>query len=663
MKVNRPCRVLVMDDGPDLREQVRVCLDSATVGFEVDAAGLGAEALACAAEARANGRPYALVFAAPGPPPARHGIETLARLREEDPLIEVIVCGGASDSPAEDAAAACLDGEPYLFLKAPLEAGAARQLAHFLARKSDAARQAREQSNSRLASAEEARRAAQEQYRLLFDNNPIPIYKCDQTTFAFLEVNEAAVRLYGYSREEFLAMTLLDLMLPEDIPAFRQRVSQPAPGAGNFGVWRHRVRNGKLLEVEITSHDVAAGGRKAWLSMVNDVSERSGLEAQLRQAQKMESVGQLASGIAHDFNNLLTVISGHVGMLMAGPPDSAKPGDSLKEIAAATKRASDLTRQLMTFSRKHELHLQVADLNEIVNNVGKMLRRILGEDIELLVDFAPGLPSIKADLGMLEQVLMNLAVNSRDAMPAGGRLLIRTAAARIGEEHARQNAEAVPGRFVCLTISDTGCGIAPENLGRIFEPFFTTKELGHGTGLGLATVYGIVKQHQGWIEVASRLNEGTTFRVYFPAWHEKSVSPIMPKGEQKVIGGAETILLVEDEEPLLKLMRHILESYGYKVLVSSTGKEALGIWEQHKKKIDLLLSDLILPDGMSGQELAKILQAEKPGIKVVYTSGYDSGRLAGDFAPGKGEAFIQKPFHARKLAEIVYDTLRERQER
>jgi nitrogen-specific signal transduction histidine kinase/CheY-like chemotaxis protein len=389
-----------------------------------------------------------------------------------------------------------------------------------------------------------------------------------------------------------------------------------------------------------------------------DVTERTGLEAQFRQAQKMESVGQLASGIAHDFNNLLTVISGHVGMLMAGPSSGPKAADSLKEIAQATKRASDLTRQLMTFSRKHELHLQMADLNEVVNNVGKMLRRILGEDIALRLDFAPGLPSIKADLGMLEQVLMNLAVNSRDAMPKGGQLLIRTAAARIDEAQGRRNPEAAPGEYVCLTFSDTGCGIAPENLGRIFEPFFTTKELGRGTGLGLATVYGIVKQHQGWIQVSSRMQEGTTFQVYMPAWHEKSVPIITSSGEQKVIGGTETILLVEDEEPLLKLMHHILESYGYKVLDSSTGKAALEIWAQHKQEVDLLLSDLILPDGMSGQELAKILQAEKPGLKVIYTSGYDTARLAADLMPAQGAVFIQKPFHARKLAEAIFDTLR-----
>ncbi len=650
-----------MDEDPDLQRQVRDSLGGGAVRFEIEDAATGAEALSCAAKARAEGRPCQLIFAAPGPPPARPGLETLARLRKENPLLEVIVCGGPDDSWEGDLAAKLDFGESCLFLKKPLHPAPTRQLARFLAQKSSAALDtafALAQSKALLAATEASRKAAQETNHLLFDNNPIPIYAYDQTTFAFLAVNEAAARLYGYSHGEFLAMTLMDLALPQDVPAFRQLLSKLEPRAGNSGVWRHRVKEGKLLEVEITSHGLAIGGRQAWLSMVMDVTERTGLEAQFRQAQKMESVGQLASGIAHDFNNLLTVISGHVGMLMAGPSSGPKAADSLKEIAQATKRASDLTRQLMTFSRKHELHLQTADLNEIVNNVGKMLRRILGEDIALRVEFAPGLPSIKADLGMLEQVLMNLAVNSRDAMPKGGQLLIRTAAARIDPAQARLNPEAAPGEYVCLTFSDTGCGIAPENLGRIFEPFFTTKEMGRGTGLGLATVYGIVKQHQGWIQVSSRIGEGTTFQVHFPAWHEKSVPVITSSGEQKVMGGTETILLVEDEAPLLKLMHHILESYGYKVLDCSTGKAALEIWAQHKEKVDLLLSDLILPDGMSGQELAKILQAEKPGLKVVHTSGYDAARLATGAMPTQGAVFIEKPFHARKLAETVFDTLR-----
>jgi CheY-like chemotaxis protein len=351
------------------------------------------------------------------------------------------------------------------------------------------------------------------------------------------------------------------------------------------------------------------------------------------------------------------VVNGHASLLLAGEKLTPKGADSLKEIVEAGKRAGALTRQLMTFSRKQQFHPQVVDLNEVVNNVTKMLRRILGEDVALQVDFSPGLPAIKADLGMIEQVLLNLAVNSRDAMPRGGKLRIRTAAVTIGPEQAGRNPEAAPGEYVCLTFGDNGCGIAPEHVGRIFEPFFTTKELERGTGLGLATVYGIVKQHQGWITVQSRLGEGTTFDIFLPASAAKGGALQMVPGEQKVIGGTETILVVEDEAPLLKLMQHVLESQGYKVLGSGNGREALAVWEKHGRRIDLLLTDLILPDGMAGTELARILQAAKPGLKVLYTSGYNAERLAKEFPPGTVVNLVQKPFHARKLAEMVYEIL------
>lgn len=504
--------------------------------------------------------------------------------------------------------------------------------------------------------APESPRASEEQYRLLFESNPTPTLLYDHEKLAFLSVNEAAVRHYGFSREEFAAMTLAGLALPEEIPAFVQKLSSLNSEAGNAGIWRHRKKDGKLVEMEITAQPVVFAEKRAWLSLAVDVTERLSLEAQLRQSQKMESVGQLAGGIAHDFNNLLTVITGHTGLLLAMDlaPKVAEP---VREISEAAKRAADLTRQLLTFSRKNVLQPLVMDLNEVVNNVGKMLRRILGEDIALEVSFSPSLPSIKADLGMLEQVLLNLAVNSRDAMPRGGQLSISTSSVMIDQARVQQNPEAFTGRYVCLSFADTGCGIPPENLPRIFEPFFTTKELDRGTGLGLATVYGIVKQHQGWIEVSSQLNLGTTFQIFLPACSERSGTLSASPGEQRVIGGTETLLVVEDEAPLLKLMDHILGSYGYEVLGCSSGKAALELWGEHRARIDLLLTDMILPDGMAGPELAQILKSAKPGIKVVYTSGYNTEKLMKDFTMDDGSNFLQKPFHARKLAETVYDCL------
>jgi two-component system, cell cycle sensor histidine kinase and response regulator CckA len=669
---DRPAmRIISVDDTPEMHElyQKILVFDEAAApqkaglpSFALDCASQGREALEMVIRARQAGQPYAVAFVDMRMPPGWDGIETIEQLWKADPALEVVICTAFIDFSADDIMRRLGRTDQMLLLKKPFDDMEVRLVAFALAEKWRLAREAQSHFEN-LEALIKARtqeleqsisliKASENQYRLLFESNPTPIYTYDLETLAFLAVNEAAVLHYGYARDAFLKMTLRDIALPEEIPAFLDKLSKWAPGAAYAGIWRHRTKSGKLTEMEITSHPL--GTQKQWLSLAVDVTERLNLEAQLRQSQKMESVGQLAGGIAHDFNNLLTVINGHVGLVMAGEKLGAKAAESLKEISEAGKRASALTRQLMTFSRKQELVVQAVDLNGIVNNITKMLRRILGEDVALHVDFAPDLPPIKADLGMIEQVLLNLAVNSRDAMPRGGQLRIATAGVTIDTVGARQNPESVPGKFVRLDFSDTGCGIAPENLGRIFEPFFTTKALERGTGLGLATVYGIVKQHRGWIEVTSRVGEGAAFHIFFPASAGKAAALPATPGEQKVMGGTETILVVEDEAPLLRLMHHILESYGYKVLDSSNGKTALEIWERHKTKIDLLLTDTILPDGMAGPELAKILQAAKPALKVLYASGYNIERLAKEFPPGERVNFVQKPFHARKLAEMVY---------
>jgi PAS domain S-box-containing protein len=688
MQTNEAYRVLVIDDDPDIHDVIRKILaaddslacqlargEAEVLGpaapgrvvprFEVDCAHQGEEGLTRVTCAREAGRPYSVAFVDGRMPPGWDGIETIGHLWKADPDLEIVLCTAFSDYSLEDIARQLRRTDQLLVLKKPFASIEVQQLAVALSEKWRLAREAQsyfdnleELVQARTAELEHSLaliQASENQYRLLFDSNPTPILTYDDTTLAFVSVNEAAVQHYGYAKAEFLQLTLRDLALPEELPLFLDKLSKLAPGAGNSGVWRHCAKSGRFIEMEITSHHILP--QKIFLSLAMDVTERLSLEAQLRQSQKMESIGQLAGGIAHDFNNLLTVINGHAGLLTAREKLTPEGAESLKEIVEAGKRAGALTRQLLTFSRKQELHPQVVDLNEVVNNITKMLRRILGEDVALQVDFSPGLPSIKADLGMLEQVLLNLAVNSRDAMPRGGQLTIRTSAVAIDPAAAQQNPEAAPGRFVCLTFSDTGCGIAPGNLGRIFEPFFTTKQMDRGTGLGLATVYGIIKQHQGWIDVQSRLGEGTTFQIFLPASTARGEPLQMTPTEQTVIGGTETILVVEDEGPLLKLMQHILESYGYKVLGCANGRQALQTWGEHRKKIDLLLTDLILPDGMAGTELARILQESKPGLKVLYTSGYNAERLAKEFPPGTSVNLVQKPFHARKLAEMVFETL------
>lgn len=384
-----------------------------------------------------------------------------------------------------------------------------------------------------------------------------------------------------------------------------------------------------------------------------DITDRQSLEEQLRQVQKMDSIGHLAGGVAHDFNNILTVIQGHASLLLTTQNLTGAIAESVQEISLAAERAASLTRQLLMFSRRQVMHRKILNLNGVVENMGKMLQRILGEDIRLETHFATEESFIAADVGMIEQILLNLVVNSRDAMPNGGQLTIGTELVRISAAEAEPIPEAAPGDFVCLNVGDTGCGIAPENLARIYEPFFTTKDVGKGTGLGLATVYGIVKQHQGWIQVASELGKGTTFKIYFPFRPEKVTEAARP-GEGKIVrGGSETILVVEDEVRLRYLVASLLERYGYKVIEATNGHAALKIWEQQKDQVDLLLTDIVMPDGITGRELADRLKASKPGLKVIYTSGYSPEVVRQGITIEEGINFIQKPYQPAHLAETL----------
>ena len=388
-----------------------------------------------------------------------------------------------------------------------------------------------------------------------------------------------------------------------------------------------------------------------------DITERLSLEAQLRQSQKMDSIGQLAAGVAHDFNNILTVIQGYSGLMLAREDLNPEFAEPLQQMAAGVERASNLTRQLLTFSRKQLMQPQELDLNEVISNVTKLLRRILGEDILLHFNYSPNLPSISADSGMMEQIVMNLAVNARDAMPRGGQLTIGTTTAVITDAHVRANPEASRGEFVCLRITDSGSGIPHTVMPRIFEPFFTTKEVGKGTGLGLATVYGIVKQHRGWVEVLSEVGRGTTFRIYLPTCsHKPQPLPAAPS-VQKVTGGTEKILVVEDEPELQILVKDILEHYGYRVMLASSGPEALDTWAKHGEEIDLLLTDMVMPGNMGGRELAEKLKGKKSSLKVVYTTGYSVDMMGTEFAFKRGLNFLPKPYHPLTLVKIIRDCL------
>jgi PAS domain S-box-containing protein len=390
---------------------------------------------------------------------------------------------------------------------------------------------------------------------------------------------------------------------------------------------------------------------------VEDITERLDLESRLRHSQKMESIGQLAAGVAHDFNNLLTIIQGQACLVMAKTKLDPRADHALNQIVTASERAANLTRQLLAFSRRQPMQPQPILLNEVIHNLAKMLQRILGDDVVLEFHYSPSQPSILADVSMMEQVLMNLVVNARDAMPRGGRLIFRTATLLITESYAQNHPEAVQGPCVCMSITDTGCGMNDLVLARIFEPFFTTKEVGKGTGLGLATVYGIVKQHQGWLEVESQVGRGSTFKVYIPACPDTASH--IPKGAQPIEykGGVETILLVEDEPSLRSLIAEILSALGYRVFPASSGVEALNWWRKEGSPVQLLLTDIVMPDGVSGGELAEKLQSEIPELKVIFISGYSVDLTSPQLSLQEGVNFLQKPFSPHLLARCVRDCL------
>jgi PAS domain S-box-containing protein len=516
---------------------------------------------------------------------------------------------------------------------------------------------ARKRTQEKLAESEE-------HIRLLLNSMAEAIYGQDlrgNCTFC----NPACVRLLGYSDpSELIGRNMHDSIhhtRPDGTPYPREDcriciVPQHDQGfhVDNEVLWR---ADGKSFPAEywcypIKRNETVIGAVTTFL----DIAERRSLEKQLVQAQKMEAIGRLAGGVAHDFNNLLTIIMGYSDLLLEQVKSGSKAREEIEEIRRAADRAAALTRQLLAFGRRQVIAPRVVNLNDVVANMDKMLRRLIGEDIDLVTKLEPALSQTKVDPGQVEQVVMNLAVNSRDAMPEGGKLLIETANAELDANYARRHAMAAPGHFVMLAVSDTGCGMDAETQSHIFEPFFTTKEIGKGTGLGLATVYGIVKQIGGEIWVYSEPGHGTTFKVYFPqvAGAERSVPP--PKVLSTSQRGSETILVVEDEEAVRSLVRRVLESNGYVVLTASTAQEAARLCEQQERKISLLLTDIVMP-GMSGHKLAHHVGFSRPEMKVLYMSGYTDNAIVHQGVLDPGTAFLQKPFTPdailRKVREVL----------
>lgn len=629
---------------------------------------------------------------------------------------------------------------------------------------------------------QEALIRSEAQYRLLFEKNPMPMWIFDQKTLRFNAVNQAAIKHYGYSREEFLQMTIADIRPSEDVPKLLEEVSRTERGLQDAKVWRHRKKDGSVIYAEITacgldapipnselvlSHDVTdrlEGERRLrqseerfskvfrssplgitisreadglyldandaflqmmeydyddlvgktfrelniWneqhdrdqtlrqleqaertkalevrlrtrsgktrlvqiavetvqledqrciLAITQDVTEARVLEQQLRQAQKMEAIGRLAGGVAHDFNNMLGVIIGYSELARERVTENERAKKYIAEIRRAAERAAALTRRLLSFSRQQPQVPRVLNLNAVVQNLEGMLTRMIGEDISMIFRPMEPLGSVRVDLGQIEQVLMNLAVNARDAMPNGGELIIETENIYLDETYIGQQGPAKPGHYVQLTVSDTGCGMDNATQAQIFEPFFTTKDPGKGTGLGLATVWGAVKQSDGYISVSSEIGHGTSFKIFFPRVDKPAEGLIPAHIDTVVPSGHETILVVEDEDALRELAVGMLQRTGYKVLSANSGKEALEIANGFSAEIALILTDVIMPK-MSGPDLVNELRKQRPSLKVLYMSGYASTFIVERDANSSQLPMLSKPFSSLELLNRVREALK-----
>jgi hypothetical protein len=528
-----------------------------------------------------------------------------------------------------------------------------------------AVQEATERRHRREAETELHRR---EKYFRALTENTLDVLTILDREGVYLYNSPSLKRVLGYEPKELAGHNAFPLIHPDDQKKAHQALSEAIQNPDRTvrlefrfrhqdGSWRHleamgqsHLGDAEIAGVVINSRDVS--DRKVAEDGVRD------LEDQLRHSQKMEAIGRLAGGVAHDFNNILTVIRGHASLLLQNAGLVGPFARSAQQITEAADRAAALTRKLLTFSKRQVIQPRPLNLNEVVHHMTDMLGRILGEDVALQVQYFPQNAFIEADASMIEQVLLNLAVNSRDAMPQGGALTISISIVEVTATGASRRSDMQAGKFVCLTVSDCGSGIAPENMSRIFEPFFTTKEVGKGTGLGLATVYGIVKQHRGWIEVESQVDQGATFKVFLPYLHTTESPAEVPECvDATPRGGSETIMVVEDETPVRELVCDLLAAYGYKVLPAESGPKALELWENHRAKVDLVLTDLVMPDHMNGRQLAEKLWADRPALKVIFTSGYSADVVGKDFVLQPGIHYLQKPYPPNALATKVRECL------
>lgn len=504
-------------------------------------------------------------------------------------------------------------------------------------------------SRQQIEFTEDRLRRSEESYRFLFMHNPHPMWVIDPETLRFIEVNQSAIKKYGYTRDEFLGMTIREIRPPEELEKLSSKMSEIRDATRDFGTWLHRKKDGTLLDVEVTGCRYEFGGRAYRLVLAADVTERRRLETELRQSQKLEALGRMAGGVAHDFNNLLMIMGSYAEMLHHQPSEPQRVARNSARILQAIERAAALTQQLLAFSRKQVLAPKQLDLNAVVADTTGLIERLAGEDIEIRFTRGVDLCPVKLDAGQLTQVLLNLCANARDAMFGHGILTVTTGTCHSEGLLLERNGVLPPGKYATLSVSDTGLGIPPETQEHIFEPFFTTKDQGKGTGLGLATVYGIVKQSGGYIRLQSAPGLGSEFTLYFP-WAEDAPAPESSQQPKTLQAGNESILVAEDEPDLRAAIVDSLQSLGYHVSQGVDGHDALEVAKE-LSSLDLLVTDVVMPR-MPGTELALHVRSRFPKAKVLLMSGYTNGSVDAEHL-GPDTIFVPKPISLRALASSI----------
>jgi PAS domain S-box-containing protein len=692
----RSPRILIVDDNPAIHEDFKKILgdqipavsrlteletrlfgpsDSPIkrASFRLDSAFQGQEGLRMLQKAAAENDRYALAFVDVRMPPGWDGLETLEHFWQSCPDVQAVICTAYSDYSWEQITRRLKQSDNLLILKKPFDAIEALQVAHAMTRKWELGRQAklrmedldrmvRKRTNALRVEVEERLRVqenlrhTEERFAKAFHASPLPMAIQSCADGCFLDANQSFLELTGYDSKELLGRSAADLKLwPEN----DTKILAVARAEGRFRNQQYILnrRDGKSRTTLMWTEPITLETGASQLLIVEDVTDRLKLESQLRQAQKMEAVGCLATGIAHEFNNLLTVIQGHAGLLRNGSVEGRRREDSLERITQASVEAASLTRRLLTFSRKQPMQLKPLNLSNTLENMGPMLSRLVGERYKLELNCDPDLPPTKADEPGFQQAVINLVLNARDSMPSGGAIRVETTTLNLDADAARDHVDARPGRFVCLSIADSGCGMTAEIAGRLFEPFFTTKQFGKGTGLGLSAVHGIVQQHAGWIQVASKVDKGSTFKIFLPvcdaAVDETSAPDPIP--QSATCGAGEAVLLVEDEPSVRELARLTLEQGGYRVFEAGDGPEALSVWEKSPVHIDLLVTDMVMPRGVTGTELAKTLVGKDARLRAIVTSGYSSDHDEGSVVPGG--RFLSKPYDPLTLLRTVKASL------